>query len=876
VSKASMAFVLTALAVMCVVSPAPAVNLEDINAVRRSGTPDRVAIEAPPASISADEVATFSAIIYDAVNNPVDGEVSWSSSNGSITDDGVFFPWSSGSVEIIAEHNGLRASYNLTVTPGVAIEVEITSLVLGVLESNVLLADIKDGRGNLLEDASGLVWDIDGDYIGHGSPVWVPEETGNRTLRVRLNQLQDEATVTVRAGQPHAFVFEEHLQVRAGSWTSLVPRLVDINGYEMPLNEAGPIAWYAENGTFNAAGAYLAINTGDWTVSATAGNITGSTVLQVIPGDAVASELMFAETSDAYRAGESYELVFERRDANGYIGFVSPSIASLSASSGGLSVDEEYRVFWNPSTVGMATLSGTDGMVVSSITVNVEHGRAVDLSIRTTPAHPSAGDQVVIELEAEDVKGNRWVVEGDLNMTMGDETKVTSEEAYTLVQATNVQSWRFDGSWFDNTSGVMFVADGAFDVRPGRLAFITLDGEGSQVPADGELDLNPSFFDAYGNELDDIALNWSIDGEDITLEMLLNGGRWVATSMGGHELRVNADGVFATVRLTVVAGQAHALQTDVGAEGLVVRAGQPQDLFIQVVDINGNVGPSSSVETDLNTSLGVLEASPTGIGYWQFTGKLVGTYDLVLNEAGAEHMLPLTVEAGPPVRLQASMSRQGLSEGDVVLLNAFGTDEYGNTLTIPRANTSVSCTAGEVGFVTNGTWEVDIANGGTDRSCTVRWNGLLAQTFFDVDEVLLGGAVGSTNTAMAMAAVLLALLLGVLLVLARKAAESEAEAWVDDEFDEDEDDDGLVVAVSQPTGSDDDTLLLERHGLTDASLKELAQAAAEVGVMQATPSTVQGQTGWYVDVSEELQYWEVTPEGEWIQHKEAYSSSSDS
>ena len=29
--------------------------------------------------------------------------------------------------------------------------------------------------------------------------------------------------------------------------------------------------------------------------------------------------------------------------------------------------------------------------------------------------------------------------------------------------------------------------------------------------------------------------------------------------------------------------------------------------------------------------------------------------------------------------------------------------------------------------------------------------------------------------------------------------------------------------------------------------------------MQATPSTTQGQTGWYVDVSEELQYWEVTP-----------------
>ena len=50
-------------------------------------------------------------------------------------------------------------------------------------------------------------------------------------------------------------------------------------------------------------------------------------------------------------------------------------------------------------------------------------------------------------------------------------------------------------------------------------------------------------------------------------------------------------------------------------------------------------------------------------------------------------------------------------------------------------------------------------------------------------------------------------------------------------------------------------------------MKALAQEAAKVGVMQATPSTTQGQTGWYVDVSEELQYWEVTPTGEWIRHE---------
>lgn len=861
-AKLALGFVL--LMVFSALPVAPTLLGESPPVVLRSGTPDRVEIENPPASISADEVATFEAVIYDAVNNVVAGEVTWSASNGSISSEGLFFPWTAGLVEIQAEHNGLTASYNVTVTPGVATDIEITRLSFGVLEAGTLEADLLDGRGNRFSASNGLVWDISGDYIGHGNPSWTPEETGEFEVRVRYNQLQANEIITVRAGQPHAFEFDDHLQVRAGTWSLIQPRLVDLNGYEMPVNEAGPIAWYAENGSFNAQGEYHAVRTGSWVISATAGNITGSTTLAVIPGDAVASELMFAEEPEAFLAGESYELVFERRDSNGYIGFVSPSIGAISATSGGLSVDDENRVYWNPSTVGAVTISGTDGTVASSLEVNVVHGRAIDVQLKVTPSHPSAGDTVVLELQAEDVKGNRWVVDGNISLSMGDEAATTATASYTLVQATTVQSWRFDGHWFDNTTGAMFVTDGAFDVRPGRLAFITLDGEGSLVPADGDIDLNPRFYDAHGNELDKVALNWTLDGADITLEMLLNDGTWVATSVGGHELRVNADGVFATVRLTVVAGQAHALQTDV-EEVLVVQAGKPHDLFIQVVDINGNVAESTDVVTTLNTSFGVLEASPTGLGYWQFTGKVVGDYTLGLLESGAELSVPLVVEPGTPVRIQSTMNRDAIAEGDVVLLNAFGTDVYGNTLSIPKANTSVTCTAGEVRFVTNGTWEVDVSNGGTDRSCTIRWNGLLAQTFFDVDEVLLGGAVGSTNTAMTMAALLLGLLLAVLVVLSRKAAEVEKEAWVDDVFDEDEDDDDDPDTVS--TGPVDDTPVHERHGLTEASMKALAEEAGKVGVMQATPSTVQGQTGWYVDVSQELQYWEVTEAGEWIRHE---------
>ena len=331
----------------------------------------------------------------------------------------------------------------------------------------------------------------------------------------------------------------------------------------------------------------------------------------------------------------------------------------------------------------------------------------------------------------------------------------------------------------------MFVSDVVFDIEPGRLAFITLEGEGAQVPADGELDLSPAFFDAYNNQLETIALNWSLDGNDITLEMLLNQGRWVATSVGGHELRVNADGVFATVRFTVVPGSAHAL-TPYDQE-VSVQAGKPFDLFVQTVDVHGNIAPATNVTTDLNSSIGELIPSPTGLGYWGLSEKRWGCIRLILTEGGAMHAVELEIEPGDPVRIQASLNREALAEGDSVLLMAFGTDAYGNTVTIPKENTTVSCTTGDVSFITNGTWEVDVENGGTDRSCTIRWNGLLAQTFFDVDEVLLGGAVGSTNTAMAMAAVLLCLLLAVLVVLTRRAAKADDKEWVDEYFDDDED-----------------------------------------------------------------------------------------
>ena len=150
---------LVALVLLGTLSTTTPLVLDDSSAVMQTGTPDRVVIDSPPSSVSADEVIVFEAVIYDPVNNVLEGDVHWSASNGSISDDGMFYPWSAGVVEITAEHNGLVATHNVTVKAGVPTSIEITRLTMGVLEPTALTADVLDGRGNRMPGPATMVWD---------------------------------------------------------------------------------------------------------------------------------------------------------------------------------------------------------------------------------------------------------------------------------------------------------------------------------------------------------------------------------------------------------------------------------------------------------------------------------------------------------------------------------------------------------------------------------------------------------------------------------------------------------------------------------------------------------------------------------------------
>ena len=841
---------------------APEPLLESPHDVAHAGPATRIAITSPVYAMTADEVTTFEATLYDAVNSVATGQINWSSSNGTITEDGTFYPWQAGLVSIEASSGALMAVFNITVSAGVGQTLDITTSTAHARVSTTLQANLLDARGNS-KPAENVVWTVDGQYVGIGAPQWTPTELGDVQIRARLNQMEDNAVVEVVAGAPYAFLFEENLQIRSGESTYLQVRLLDHNGYEMNNTEAGYKTWTAENGTMSPVGRYTATYPGVWNLTVAAGNATGVATIRVVPADASLSQLTVVPDLDVYVAGQAYELVTMRTDSNGYTGFFTPPLANFSTTSGGLAF-VDGRVHWTPGAMGQHTLNVIDEGVASSLELAVTHGDAIDTSLSLDPVTLRAGQQNVLSFWAIDNAGNQWLVNGTMSLISGNASHFTPDEGYATLSPLALGVWRVEASWYDSTSNIRFESTFQQETQTGPLAFIELNGANQVLASDTSLDLNPTFYDGFGNELPPIGLNWTVDGEDATVELMLADMHWTPSKVGGHEIRANADGIFATIRLTVVAGEARNLVTDYES-GLTVSAGVPTEVFVQVIDAHGNMAPATNVSLLLNEEFGVLEASPSGNGYWDFTGRISGTYTLELSQANATHSIDLFIQPGQAVRVLADLDGFDIAQGDTVLLQLQGVDEFDNLVIVEPENTTVSCTAGKASYVTSDTWELNVNKAGDDRSCTVNWDGLITQRFFDVESVLLGGAVGSTNTAMTLASFLLGLILITLVVLVRRVNSAEDEEWVEDAFEEDEEaNDEESTSFDEATeGPANDPA--SEPGLSDEVKASLATKAAEVGVMQAAPGTEQGQSGWYVDVSTEVQYWDVGDDGSWTQ-----------
>lgn len=831
--------------------------------VSAAGPPAQIVISTPSTVISSDGVLQMEATLYDALNNVADGEITWSASNGTIGDNGLFFPWSAGLVTIRADHAGFNDTVVVTVEAGWGQSIEInTSAQPRAKSPFTLQANLIDSHDNP-RSGQDVVWTVDGTYIGQGEPSWTPPSLGMYDVVARYDQLEEQVTMEAIAGDPYEFVFPEDLVLRSGEGLQLFPELVDSFGQKMNNTNAGNKFWEVENGTITPVGYYYASAPGVWNLTVRAGEIWGNSTIRVIPSDASIVEIQVTPQMDVYVSGEVYRLDAIRTDSQGYSSPVPLPIANWTVGNGVLAqVDNE--VHWIPGQAGQASLHVVDSDVPASTNVEVTHGYATTTRLLSSQTTVSAGTQLALVHEAIDSFGNVWQVDANITQSDGTFASVDIFPSYVSLMPKELESLRFVATYFDASTGVLHQTEWASEVIPGRLTVITLPASGTQVAADQSLQLSPVFKDAYDNIIPYVAVNWTISGVDKTLEIRMLDGKWFPTQTGEHEIRANADGVFAATRVNVVPGAGTSLVTD-GDSGLTIEAGVPSDLFVELVDIHGNNAPAENVEVS-SADYVLFNASSSGRGFWQLTGIESGVYHLDIRQGDAEHTIPLTIVPGQPVRVITDMVNETRSQGEVTLITVWAEDSQGNRVEVNPDQTSLSCTSGKASHVKSDTWEVELDEAGSDRSCTVTWRGLISQQFYDVESVLLGGTFGSTNTAVSIIIVMLVMIFGVLIVLIRRGNAKE-EDWDESEFYDDEDEESTYESDEIETvPSEEATPVSQTYTEPEISndmRRDLATKAGQVGVMQAAPGTNQGETGWYVDASTELQYWNVAQDGSW-------------
>ena len=833
-----------------------------------AGPPAQIVISTPSTVISSDGVLQMEATLYDALNNVVEGEIIWSTSNGTIEDSGLFFPWSAGQVTIRAEHAGFNDTVVVTVQAGFGQSIEINTTAQPRAKFPFTLqANLIDSHDNP-RSGQDVVWTVDGMYVGQGEPSWTPPSLGLYEVVARYDQLEQQVTMEAIAGDPYEFAFPEDLVLRSGEGLQLYPDLLDSFGQKMNNTLAGNKVWTVENGTITPVGYYYASAPGIWNLSVRAGAVWGNSTIRVVPADASIVEIQITPQEEVYVSGQTYRLDAIRTDSQGYASPVPIPIANWTIDNGILSqVNDE--VHWTPGQAGQFSMRVVDSDVPATTNVDVMHGSAQATRLVPSQSSVSAGTQLALVHEAIDSFGNVWQTDANITQSDGVFASVDIFSSYVSIMPKQMETLRFSADYLDE-SGTLFQAEWSGEIQPGRLAFIELPESGTEVAADSYLDFDPEFKDTYGNTIPYVAVNWTISGVDRTLEIRMADGKWYPTETGEHEIRANADGVFASVRVNVIPGTGTSLVTD-GDAGITIEAGVPFDVFVELVDVHGNTAPAENVEL-LSGDFVLFEASSSGRGYWQLTGLTSGVYALGIAEGEAEHSIPLTIVPGQPVRVITGMTNETRSQGEVTLITVWAEDSQGNRVEVNPDQTGLSCTSGKATHVKSDTWEIELEEAGSDRSCTVTWNGLISQQFYDVESVLLSGALGSTNTAVSIIIGLLLMIFIVLVVLIRRGNSKDVE-WDDEEFYEVSEDD-----EERLTGTDDESLegdtsepieeapVQKLHNEPDLAAElrqELATKAGQVGVMQAAPGTSQGETGWYVDASTELQYWNVGSDGSW-------------
>ena len=828
-----------------------------------AATPASIQIDSHSQSISADQAIRFTAVVKDSSGSPINEPINWSASSGSIDSDGLFTPGKAGQTIITATSGSVNSTSSINVTPGwpVGIQSGFNVTEISVDDEIDLNATLVDRAGNPVDGE--LTWRCQNGEIDYLNKTWSPDEVGNATMRIIYMELEIQVIFNVIPGTPNSLQIPFGLTVQSGTTFHIIPTAQDSYGNEVGISKAGELTWSVENGSISPTGVYFAGAPGIWNVSVNStSGANGTGTIRVLPAQATGLSVTM-DVSQA-RTGSPVVLSAIRTDVLGNSGEVVLPLANWTVPTGSLAMEGD-SVVWIPSKTGDWTIGVSDQGFSATMQVNVIHGIIIGIDVMLSENVLRSGDSIVASISAYDAAGNHRSVNGAWEID--DELMAEDKGDWMQLRPSAMGEFSISATWFDNETQTVHEVEKIVSITYGELARIILPESGTRVPSDGVLNLQPIFEDEFGNTVDEVMVTWIIDGVDMTMEIRLADDKWAPTSLGMHEIRAMAQGVFAITDVEVIAGTARHIVTDRDS-GVIVNSGEQVEITISTLDVHGNIALASSVDFEFDDPQGIVSPSSKGDGYWIIEGGETGEWNLRIKTGSATLDIPVSVSYGEAVRLLAEIPEQNPEEGSKMIVRIYAIDQAGNRVDVPADEVKIQCTVGSAKHIAEDTYEISIDEAGQSQSCNIYWGELVAQRFFDVDAVLFGGGLGNSNTALTMVSIIIFLFLAIMFVLIRrlKSEESDDDYWEDELEEEPEEDDldaDLEIANDEP-----ETPIEQKEEVKVEESKEelrarLAEEAKRTGVMQAAPGTEQGKTGWYIDSDGQLTSWLVSESGEW-------------
>ena len=780
----------------------------------------------PTASTTdADTSVTFSYVAFDHLAMAINAPVIWSASNGSISQTGVFTPYSVGQQTVTACFGIICKTEIITVTPGapMTLVVQPESVTISADDTLQITAYVVDQHGNNVSGQTIIYLPSNGSMDVSTEGLFIPYASGAQTVQVSWVDLTSTTqttvvSVTVETGIPSFFVLDGcQGTVPAGIWCAVTHTLFDQFGNEITdVSEAGDLTWVMTNGNYSEVSSeYFPDHVGEWYLNLTStSGAAGSLMLTVGHGEMESLELDASKTS--ITADEHVWINTTRIDIRGNrLPVLLQNENWLQTQDGQLLIGAP--AIWTPTSRGAKVIEAYYETISSQITITVQEGVIVSLILivdnnvsNWESFDITADDLLDVKVKAYDQKDNRWTISANWTIThsewssqsaleqlLGDETTFVpyfaSTEPY-LITAT------YDDGFLLHEVGINVT------VSHGDLNSVLVTAIGSDGATNTEFDMTADEYIDFGSELSDLdsnsidssILSWyltNLDSGEVELitDSLLNSNmRWEASLTGNWSISasvISNAGYNISDSVTMIVHHGEAIIISADLDTAAQTAGGEISVTITGQDADGNSFPQLVEWSEKGVRVENITASQDE-GSYVYTATIAGAHTLNFSAGTVENWANISVAPKNVVHsLTIELSSESIDQLGSFTVTVKAFDVYLNPIPIPSSANVDATGRAEVLNQGQGVWKIISLDDGQQTVTITAGTVSEERTIEIIGNV--GGFFQAGGTLYYVGAVLIAIVSLViigLLVSTLRGGDADYDDDEDYSYDDDEDD----------------------------------------------------------------------------------------